>query len=98
MDPEDQIQFLEKVISFVKTGNGELSLKTLDFSRREFTVLVLSSATKDVLTLEEKRFVAAAKPIEAIKSVRERTGCSLAEAKEVVDKYRAKIGITGPLT
>ncbi len=97
MDPKEQIEFLERVIKFIQTGNGELAIRALDFSRKEFTVLVLSGQEDGGLTLEEKK-LAIGKPIQAIKAFRDRAGGSLVDAKDVVEKYRRKSGITEPIT
>lgn len=92
MDPKDQIEFLERVIGFIKIGNGELALKTLDFARREFTVMVLSGIDNSGLSIKEKQLVAAGNPIKAIKALRDRTRCSLAGARDVVEAYCKQIG------
>lgn len=58
-----------------------------------------NKVTKDiprpfVLTTEEKAMVAAGKLIEAVRSVRDRTDCSMSDAKDLVDSYQAALGTT----
>ena len=64
---------------------------TLDVSEEELVEIsrLLERLREPVLTVEELEIVVAS-PIQAIRSVRGRLGCSLKTAKDIVDAARSK--------